>query len=53
MLKIGMCDDNIHGITNISKILESEIINQNLDAEITIIFVVIDVEIMIHPRWMI
>lgn len=37
MLKIGMCDDDIESIRLTSKFLEAEIINQNLDAEITII----------------
>lgn len=37
MLRIGMCDDDLEGVKLTSKFLESEIINQNLDAEITII----------------
>lgn len=37
MIKIGMCDDDIEGAKITSKFLESEIINQDLDAEITII----------------
>lgn len=37
MLKIGMCDDDLEGLQATSKFLESEIINQNLDAEIALI----------------
>ena len=37
MLKIGMCDDNLESIKTTAKLLESEIIEQNLDAEITLI----------------
>lgn len=37
MLRIGMCDDDLEGVKITSKLLEAEIINQNLDAEITII----------------
>ena len=37
MLRIGMCDDDINGLKIISRFLESEIITQGLDAEITII----------------
>ena len=38
MIKIGMCDDNLNSIRIASKLLESETIEQNLDAEISIIF---------------
>ncbi len=37
MLKIAICDDNIDSIKCIAKMLESEIIEQKLDAEISII----------------
>lgn len=37
MIKIGMCDDNLNSIKVASKLLESEIIEQGLDAEISII----------------
>ena len=37
MLKIGMCDDNVESLQIVSKFLESEIIEQGLDAEITLI----------------
>lgn len=37
MLKIAMCDDNIDSIKCIAKMLESEIIEQDLNAEITTI----------------
>lgn len=37
MLRIGMCDDDLEGVKLTSKFLDAEIINQNLDAEITII----------------
>ena len=37
MLRIGMCDDDLEGVNLTSKFLDAEIINQNLDAEITII----------------
>lgn len=37
MIKIGMCDDNLNSIKIASKLLESETIEQNLDAEISII----------------
>lgn len=37
MLRIGMCDDDIEGIKLTSRFLEAEIINQDLDAEITIV----------------
>lgn len=37
MLRIGMCDDDIEGIKVTGKLLEAEIINQGLDAEITVI----------------
>ena len=37
MIKIGMCDDNLNSIKIASKLLEAEIIEQDLDAEISII----------------
>ena len=37
MLRIGMCDDDLEGVKRTGKFLDAEIINQNLDAEITII----------------
>lgn len=37
IIKIGMCDDDIESIKGVSKILESEIIKQELNAEITLI----------------
>ena len=37
MIKIGMCDDNLNSIKIASKLLESEAIEQNFDAEISII----------------
>ncbi|MDO4282043.1 MAG: LytTR family DNA-binding domain-containing protein [Clostridia bacterium] len=37
MLKIGMCDDNLESLQVVAKLLESEIIEQGLDAEITLI----------------
>lgn len=37
MLRIGMCDDNIESLQGVAKFLESEIIEQGLDAEITLI----------------
>lgn len=37
MIKIGMCDDNLNSIKIASKLLESEIIEQDLNAEISII----------------
>lgn len=37
MLKIALCDDEIENIKLIAKLLESEIINQGFDAEITLI----------------
>lgn len=37
MLRIGMCDDDLEGAKLASKFIDAEIINQNLDAEITII----------------
>ena len=37
MIKIGMCDDNLNSIKIASKLLESELIEQDLDAEISII----------------
>ena len=37
MIRIGMCDDNLTVLNGIAKILESELIEQDIDAEITII----------------
>ena len=37
MIRIGMCDDDLENLKVVSKILESEIITQELDAEITLI----------------
>lgn len=37
MIKIALCDDNLKSIENISKLMESIIIELNLDAEITIV----------------
>ena len=37
ILKIALCDDELENIQTIAKILESEIIKQNLSAEITLI----------------
>lgn len=37
MIKIGMCDDNLNSIKVASKMLEAEIIEQELDAEISLI----------------
>lgn len=37
MIKIGMCDDNLNSIKIASKLLESEIMEQDLNAEISII----------------
>ncbi len=37
IVKIGMCDDDINSIKLVAKQLESEIINQNFEAEISII----------------
>ena len=37
MIKIAMCDDNLNSIKIASKLLESEIIEQDLDAEISLI----------------
>ena len=37
MIKIAMCDDNLNSIKIASKLLESEIIEQDLDAEISIV----------------
>ncbi|MEG0873207.1 MAG: LytTR family DNA-binding domain-containing protein [Clostridia bacterium] len=37
MIKIGMCDDNLESIKTIAKCLESEIIEQDMDAEIVTI----------------
>lgn len=35
MIKIGMCDDDLNSIKTTAKLLEAEIIEQDLDAEIT------------------
>ena len=35
MIRIGMCDDDINSIKTAAKLLEAEIIEQGLDAEIT------------------
>ena len=37
MIKIGMCDDDLNSIKMAAKLLEAEIIEQELDAEITIV----------------
>lgn len=37
MLKIALCDDNIESTVTMQKILESELIEQNIDAEISIV----------------
>ncbi len=37
MIKIAMCDDNLNSIKIASKLLESEIIEQDLDAEISLV----------------
>lgn len=37
MLKIALCDDNIESTVTMQKLMESEIISQNLDAEISIV----------------
>lgn len=37
IVKIGMCDDDLENIKLVAKQLESEIINQNFNAEITLI----------------
>ena len=37
MIKIGMCDDNLNSIKIASKLLDAEIIEQGLDAEISIV----------------
>lgn len=37
MIKIGMCDDNLESIKNASKFLESEIMQQDFNAEISLI----------------
>lgn len=37
MLRIGMCDDNLESLQGVAKFLEAEIIEQGLDAEITLI----------------
>lgn len=37
MIKIALCDDNLKSIENISKLMESAIIELDLDAEITLV----------------
>lgn len=37
MLKIGICDDDIECVVPIAKLIEAEVIEQNLNAEITLI----------------
>ena len=37
MIKIGMCDDDLNAVKLTARFLESEIIEQNLDAEITLV----------------
>lgn len=37
MLKIGMCDDNLESLQVVAKLLEAEIMEQNFDAEISLI----------------
>lgn len=37
MIKIGMCDDDLNSIKTAARLLEAEIIEQELDAEITIV----------------
>ncbi len=37
MLKIGICDDNIESTAIVKKMIESELIRQKVDAEITIV----------------
>lgn len=37
MIKIGMCDDNLQTLNTFSNFLESEIMQQNFNAEITLI----------------
>ena len=37
MIKIALCDDNLKTIENISKLIESIIIEMDMDAEITLV----------------
>lgn len=37
MLRVGMCDDNVNGLKIVQKLLDAEFINQELDAQITIV----------------
>lgn len=37
MIKIALCDDNLKSIENISKLMESIIIELDIDAEITLV----------------
>ena len=37
MLKIALCDDNLDSIQLVKKFLESQIIEQNVNAEISIV----------------
>ncbi len=37
MIKIALCDDNLKSIENISKLMEATIIQQDFDAEITLV----------------
>lgn len=37
MIKIAMCDDNLNSITAVKSYIESEIMEQDLDAEITLV----------------
>ena len=37
MIKIALCDDNLESIVTLQKMLESEIIEQKLDAEICLV----------------
>ena len=37
MIKIALCDDNLKSIENISKLMEAAIIEQDFDAEISLI----------------
>lgn len=37
MIKIGMCDDNLNGIMGIKYMIDSQIIEKGLDAEITMV----------------
>jgi len=37
MIKVALCDDNLKSIENIAKLMEASIIEQELDAEITLI----------------